>query len=355
MTQLATPLATPITELVNHQIRLASRPSGLPVAANWSATTEPVSEPAEGGVLLKTLALSLDPAMRGWMNEGKSYIPPVGINEVMRAGGVGKVIASKNPRFAVGDYVSAGFGVQEYLLVPEADIKRSGLVKIDLHAGSLTQWLNVLGMPGMTGYFGLMNVGQPKAGETVVVSGAAGAVGQTVGQIAKIKGCRVVGIAGGKAKCDWVVKELGFDACIDYKAGPSAVRDGLKEHCPKGVDVYFDNVGGEILDHVLAKITRGARIIICGAISQYNNTTPIQGPKNYLSLLVNRARMEGIVVFDYAERYHLAVAEMAGYLKDGRMKSKEDIVVGINTFPETLLKLFNGENFGKLVLKVAAD
>jgi NADPH-dependent curcumin reductase len=344
-----------LTSLVNHQIRLASRPVGLPNDSNWSHTTEGVTEPAEGGVLVKTLALSLDPAMRGWMNEGKSYIPPVGIGEVMRAGGVGKVIASKNPKFAVGDHVSAGLGVQEYMLIPEGEIKRSGLVKIDLRAGTLTQWLNVLGMPGMTGYFGLMDVGMPQVGETVVVSGAAGAVGQTVGQMAKIKGCRVVGIAGGAAKCDWVVKELGFDACIDYKAGPGAVRDGLKAHCPKGVDVYFDNVGGEILDTVLARINRKARIIICGAISQYNNTTPVQGPKNYLSLLVNRARMEGIVVFDYADRYHLAVAEMAGYLKDGRMKSKEDVVTGLNTFPDTLLKLFNGENFGKLVLHVAAD
>lgn len=344
-----------LASLVNHQIRLASRPVGMPNDSNWSHTTEAVTEPAEGGVLVKTLALSLDPAMRGWMNEGKSYIPPVGIGEVMRAGGVGKVIASKNAKFAVGDHVSAGLGVQEYMLIPEGDIKRNGLVKIDLRAGTLTQWLNVLGMPGMTGYFGLMDVGMPQVGETVVVSGAAGAVGQTVGQMAKIKGCRVVGIAGGAAKCDWVVKELGFDACIDYKAGPSAVREGLKTHCPKGVDIYFDNVGGEILDAVLAKINRKARIIICGAISQYNNTTPVQGPKNYLSLLVNRARMEGIVVFDYADRYHLAVAEMAGYLKDGRMKSKEDVVTGLNTFPDTLLKLFNGENFGKLVLQVAAE
>ncbi len=174
--------ATAITQLINHQIRLASRPQGMPTAANWAATSEPVTEPAEGGVLLKTLALSLDPAMRGWMNEGKSYIPPVAINEVMRAGGVGKVIASKNPKFAVGDHVSAGFGVQEYLNLPEAEMSRNGLVKIDLRVGSLTQWLNVLGMPGMTGYFGLMDVGQPKAGETVVVSGAAGAVGQTVGR-----------------------------------------------------------------------------------------------------------------------------------------------------------------------------
>ena len=215
-------------------------------------------------------------------------------------------------------------------------------------------------MPGMTGYFGLMDVGQPQPGETVVVSGAAGAVGQTVGQLAKIKGCRVVGIAGGQHKCAWAVKELGFDACIDYKApAPSGaaswdpVKAGLKEHCPKGVDIYFDNVGGDILDAVLARINRKARIIICGAISQYNNTTPVKGPANYLSLLVNRARMEGIVVFDYTERFPIAVAELSGYLKDGRMKSKEDVVVGLNTFPETLLKLFNGENFGKLVLQVA--
>jgi NADPH-dependent curcumin reductase CurA len=340
-----------LTTLVNHQVRLAQRPVGTPGRECWSFTEEAVAEPAEGGVLVKTLALSLDPAMRGWMNEGKSYIPPVGIGEVMRAGGVGTVVASKNPKFAVGDTVSAGLGVQEYCLVPGDQIQRNGMFKIDLRVGSMTQWLNVLGMPGMTGYFGLMDVGQPKPGETVVVSGAAGAVGQTVGQMAKIKGCRVVGIAGGKAKCDWVVDELGFDACIDYKAGN--VKAGLKEHCPKGVDVYFDNVGGEILDDVLARIGRGARIIICGAISQYNNTTPVQGPKNYLSLLVNRARMEGIVVFDYADRYHLAVAEMAGYLKDGRMKSKEDVVEGIDTFPEALIKLFTGENFGKLVLKVA--
>ena len=342
--------STAITTLTNHQVRLASRPHGLPTRANWSFTEEAVAEPGRGGVLVKTLYLSLDPAMRGWMDEGKSYIPPVEIGAVMRAGGVGQVIASNNPAFAVGDYVNAGLDVQEYCLIPEAQVKRSGMFKIDPALG-LTTWTNVLGMPGMTGFFGLMEVGLPKAGETVVVSGAAGAVGQTVGQIAKLKGCRVVGIAGGKAKCDWVVNELGFDACIDYKNGD--VRAGLKEHCPKGVDVYFDNVGGEILDMVLAKITRGARIIICGAISQYNNTTPVKGPANYLSLLVNRARMEGIVVFDYADRYHLGVAEMAGYLKAGTMKSREDVVVGLENFPETLLKLFNGENFGKLVLEVA--
>jgi NADPH-dependent curcumin reductase len=340
-----------IAALTNHQVRLAKRPVGTPTRDNWSFTTEPVQEPAAGGVLVKTLALSLDPAMRGWMNDAKSYIPPVGINEVMRAGGIGQVIASQNPKFAVGDVVSCTPGVQEYMLVAEDQIKRNGMFKIDQRLGTPNQWLNVLGMPGMTGYFGLMDIGLPKPGETVVVSGAAGAVGQTVGQLAKIKGCRVVGIAGGRAKCDWVVNELGFDACVDYKAGD--VKAGLKEHCPKGVDIYFDNVGGDILDDVLARLARGARIIICGAISQYNNTTPVQGPKNYLSLLVNRARMEGMVVFDYADRFPIAVAEMAGYLKDGRMKSKEDVVKGLETFPEALVKLFTGENFGKLVLQVA--
>ena len=346
---------SPLSTLVNHQIRLATRPVGLPTVANWSHTTEPVAEPAEGGVLLKTRALSLDPAMRGWMNEGKSYIAPVGIGQVMRAGGVGQVLVSKNKRYAVGDFVSADFGVQEYLTLGQEQMKQAGLVKIDLSLGTLTQWLNVLGMPGMTAYFGLLDVGQPQAGETVVVSGAAGAVGQTVGQLAKIKGCRVVGIAGGQAKCDWVVNVLGFDACIDYKASASAVRDGLKTHCPSGVDIYFDNVGGDILDSVLARIKRKARVVICGAISQYNNTTPVQGPKNYLSLLVNRARMEGMVVFDYAARFPAAVAELAGYLKDGRMTSREDVVIGLDTFPDALLKLYKGENFGKLVLQVASD
>lgn len=339
--------------LSNRQVRLARRPQGAATRDDWQFTTEPVAEPADGGVLVQTLSLSLDPAMRGWMNEGKSYIAPVELGAVMRAGGVGRVVASRNPAFAVGDMVYGTLGVQEYALIPQDGIQRSGLAKIDLSLGTLTQWLNVLGMPGMTGYFGLMDIGQPKPGETVVVSGAAGAVGQTVGQLAKIKGCRAVGIAGGQAKCDFVVKELGFDACIDYKAGPAAVREGLKAHCPKGIDIYFDNVGGDILDAALARITRGARIVICGAISQYNNTTPVQGPKNYLSLLMNRARMQGMVVFDYADRYPLAIAEMSAYLKDGRMKSREDVVEGLETFPEALAKLFSGENFGKLVLKVA--
>lgn len=332
--------------LVNHQFRLATRPVGVPKREDWTYDEEPVREPGDGEVLIKTLYLSLDPAMRGWMNEGKSYIPPVGIGEVMRAGGVGRVIASKNATFAVGDFVYGTLGIQEYLTA-----NGKAFTKVDPKLAPLPVYLGTLGMPGMTAYFGLLDVGQPKQGETVVVSGAAGAVGTVVGQIAKIKGCRVVGIAGGADKCRYIRDELGFDAAIDYKH--EDVKEALRNHCPKGIDVYFDNVGGDILDAALTRITRGARIVICGAISQYNNTGPVKGPSNYLSLLVNRASMKGMVVFDYADRYAEAGREMAGWMVAGKLKSREDIVKGLETFPETLLKLFKGENTGKLVLQVA--
>ncbi|MQA22001.1 NADP-dependent oxidoreductase [Rugamonas rivuli] len=336
----------------NLQFRLASRPVGMVKDSDWQQVSEPVREPADGEIVVKVLYLSLDPAMRGWMNEGKSYIPPVGIGEVMRALGVGVVVASKSADFGVGEFVRGSTGVQRYWVGPAGD-KRYGFSKIDAKLAPLTTYLNTLGMPGMTAYFGLIESGQPKAGDTVVVSGAAGAVGQTVGQVAKQLGCRVVGIAGGKDKCDFVVNQLGFDACIDYKGG--SVKDGLKEHCPNGVDVYFDNVGGDILDTVLTRINMKARIVICGAISQYNNTTPVKGPANYLALLVNRARMEGIVVFDYADRYHLGVAALGQWMKEGKVKSKEDIVQGLEHFPQALNMLFEGKNFGKLVLQVAAE
>jgi hypothetical protein len=347
---------------MNRQVRLAARPVGLPKASDWSIGEAPLGELADGELRVRVTAISLDPAMRGWMNEGRSYIAPVGLGEVMRAGGVGVVEASRHPAWAVGDAVSGSTGVQTHWTVAPDRDRQAGIAKIDLRLGTPAQWLNVLGMPGMTAYFGLMDVGLPNltrpAGETLVVSGAAGAVGQTVGQLAKIKGLRVVGIAGGAAKCDWVVRELGFDACIDYKAPAppgatrwDAVKDGLKQHCPQGVDIYFDNVGGDILDTVLTRINRKARIVICGAISQYNATEAVQGPKNYLSLLVNRARMEGMVVFDYAARYPQAIAELAGYLKDGRLKSREDVATGgVDAFPATLNRLFSGDNFGKLVL-----
>jgi NADPH-dependent curcumin reductase CurA len=334
----------------NQQFRLAARPVGLPSDANWQLSEEALSPLEDGQVRVKVLYLSLDPAMRGWMNEGKSYIRPVAIGEVMRAGGVGVVTESRSQRFQAGDHVSGPLGVQRWW-TGAAEDKASALVKIDPSLASLPAWLNVLGMPGMTAYFGLREIGQPKAGETVVVSAAAGAVGMTVGQVAKHLGCRVVGIAGGADKCRFVVEELGFDACIDYKEGP--IGPGLKQHCPDGVDVYFDNVGGEILDTVLTRINMKARIVICGAISQYNNTTKVAGPSNYLSLLVNRARMEGMVVFDFAHRYPEGVAQLAQWLREGSFKSREHVVDGFENFPAALLMLFEGKNFGKLVLKVA--
>ena len=335
--------------LTNHQFRLAARPKGLPKRTDWNSTEEPVRDPGPGEVLVKTLYLSLDPAMRGWMNEGRSYIAPVGIGEVMRAGGAGRVIASGNPAFAVGDHVTGVLGAQEYALLDERAAK--GLTKVDPKLVPLPVYLGALGVTGLTAYFGLLEVGQIKAGDTVVVSGAAGATGMSAGQIAKIKGCRVVGIAGGPEKCAYIVKELGFDAAIDYKN--ENVMEGLRKHCPQGINVYFDNVGGDILDAALANLARGARVVICGAISQYNTTTGIKGPANYLSLLVNAARMEGFVVFNYLPRYGEAAREMAGWMMQGKFKSKEDIVEGFQTFPDTLLKLFRGENLGKLMIKVA--
>jgi NADPH-dependent curcumin reductase len=332
--------------IVNRQFRLAARPVGLPKRSDWNLTEEPLPEPGEGEFLVKALYISLDPAMRGWMNEGRSYIPPVGIGEVMRAGAIGRVVASKHKDYAIGECVYSHFGVQEYALS-----KGQGATKVDPRLAPLPVYLGALGMPGMTAYFGLFDIGKPEPGQTVVVSGAAGAVGMVVGQLAKIHGCRVIGIAGGADKCRYLFAELGFDAAIDYKG--EDVRKALREHCPKGLDVYFDNVGGDILDAALANLARHARIVICGAISQYNNTTAVKGPSNYLSLLVNRASMTGMVVFDYAARYPEAAKAMAGWLAAGKLKSREDVVAGFANFPETLLKLFAGENFGKLVLQVA--
>ena len=330
---------------VNRQFRLAARPVGLPKASDWTLVEKPVPQPGEGEFLVRIEYISLDPAMRGWMNEGKSYVPPVGIGEVMRAGAAGEVVASNHPGFPVGSKVSGLFGVQEYALS-----NGKGVHVVDTALAPLPTYLGVLGMTGMTAYFGLLDVGEPKAGDTVVVSGAAGAVGTVVGQVAKILGCRVVGIAGGAEKCRYLVEELGFDAAVDYKQ--EDVRKVLRAHCPDGINVYFDNVGGEILDIVLTQLAMHARVVICGAISQYNATDGVKGPANYLSLLVNRARMQGMVVFDYAARYGEAAQAMAGWLADGRLKAREDIVDGFETFPDTLLKLFRGDNTGKLLLKV---
>ncbi|MDQ6835124.1 MAG: NADP-dependent oxidoreductase [Actinomycetota bacterium] len=336
----------PVDSVVNHQLRLAARPEGLPKPSDWDLTEEAVAEPGDDQVVVKVGFLSLDPAMRGWMNDARSYIAPVGIGDVMRAGGVGEVVASNHDGFAVGDQVTGMLGAQEY-----AVLDAKALTKVDSDLAPLPVYLNTLGMPGLTAYFGLLDIGQPQEGQMVVVSGAAGAVGGAVGQIAKLKGCRVVGIAGGAEKCRHVVQELGFDAAIDYKAEDLA--KALRQHCPDGIDIYFDNVGGETLDAALAQLARHARVVICGAISQYNATDGMQGPANYMSLLVNHASMTGFVIFDYHDRVPEGMREMGAWVSRGQIKSVQDIATGgIEKFHETLLRLFRGENLGKLVLEV---
>lgn len=333
---------------INSQFKLAARPQGSVKASDFNHVTEQLRDLQAGEVLIKNLYISLDPAMRGWMNESKnSYMPPVAIGEVMRALAVGQVVESNNPKFAVGEHVSGILGMQEY-----AYSDGNGISKVDPKLAPLPLYLSTLGMPGMTAYFGLLEVGQPKEGDTVVISGAAGAVGTIVGQIAKIKGARVVGIAGGADKVRYLTEELGFDAAIDYKS--EDVSAALKQHCPKGIDVYFDNVGGDILDAALAQLAFGARVVICGAISQYNNTTPIKGPSNYLNLMVKRATMKGVMVSDFYPRAMEAAMVMGGWIMSGKLKSREDIVEGLANFPDAFQKLFTGENNGKLILKVAA-
>ena len=329
----------------NRQFRLAARPVGLPKSSDWSFVDEPVAAPREGELLVKLRYISLDPAMRGWMNEGRSYVRPVELGHVMRAAGVGEVIESRNEAFPTGAYVVGTFGVQEYAVSDGTAVYR-----VDPNLAPPPKFLSVLGLTGLTAYFGLLDIGRPEPGQTVVVSAACGAVGQIVGQIAKIKGCRAVGIAGGPEKCRYVVDELGFDAAVDYKR--EDVRDALRTHCPDRIDVYFDNVGGEILDTALTLLARHARIVLCGAISQYNESGPRHGPANYMALLVDRARMEGFLVFDFFSRYPEAIGDMAGWMAEGRLRSREDIVSGIETFPDALLRLFRGENFGKLMLEV---
>lgn len=327
------------------QLRLAARPAGEPRPSDFDLVAAQVPEPAEGEFVAEVTHISVDPAMRGWMSAAPSYVPPVEIGEVMRAFTLGRVIASRHEGFAAGDLLHGMFGVQEHAVSDGA-----GVVKIAPSDGvSVAAHLGVLGMPGMTAYFGMLDVGRVQAGDTVLISGAAGAVGSTAGQIAKIKGARVVGIAGGAEKCRLLVEELGFDAAIDYKSGDLA--DRLREHTPEGVDLFFDNIGGDILDLGLTRLARGARVVICGATSQYNAIDAMQGPRNYMALLIQRASMTGFLVFDYLERYAEAAAQMSSWLADGRLVSVEHTVSGsIDEFPQTLVGLFAGENTGKLVL-----
>lgn len=330
----------------NRQFLLARRPVGAVQRSDFEFATVPLRSLADGEILIRISHVSLDPAMRGWMNAStESYMPPVALGEVMRAIAVGRVAESRNPGFAIGDHVTGLLGVQEYAIHNGA-----GLNKVDASLAPLPLYLGALGMPGLTAYFGLLDVGQPKAGDTVVVSGAAGAVGALVGQIAKLKGARVIGIAGGADKVRYLIEELGFDAAIDYRS--EDVAAALRRHAPQGIDVFFDNVGGALLDAALANLAHGARVVICGAISQYNNTGAVSGPANYLQLLVKRATMRGVMVSDYYHRAMEAIGAMGGWLQSGKLKTREHVVQDLETFPETFAKLFTGANQGKLVLQL---
>lgn len=330
----------------NKQLIFKKRPMGHPDDNTWALETHDIPEPQDGEVLIEQHYASLDPAMRGWMNDGKSYIDPIKLGDVMRAGSIGIVIKSNNhPQFKVGDTLSGTGGIQQYVVT-----NGEGWHKVDTNLAPMPKYLSVLGMTGMTAYFGITEVGKIQAGDIVLISGAAGAVGSVVGQIAKLKGCTVVGIAGGKEKCDYLINELGFDDAINYKTDNVALA--LRDKCPQGIDVFFDNVGGDMLDAALVHLRKHARIVICGAISQYNATAKTKGPSNYLSLLVNRATMQGMVVFDYAKDYGKASKEIAQWMAEGKIKSHEDIYEGIENFKETYERLFTGEKNGKLILKV---
>lgn len=332
----------------NTAVRLARRPHGLPVADDFAITTDDTRAPGPGEVLVRVSLLSLDPAMRGWMDDVPSYLPPIGLDEVIRAGGVGEVIASEHPRFPVGTVVEGPFGVQEYAVVDGA-----GLTRVDPRLGTPAMYLGVLGMTGMTAYFGLLEHGRPRAGDTVVVSAAAGAVGSIAGQIARIAGGRVVGVAGGPDKCRYVTDTLGFDAAVDYKV--PAMRRHLREACPDGIDLYFDNVGGAVLHAALGHLAMHARIVICGSISQYNAESATPGPSNYMALLVRRATMGGFLVFDHAAGYRTARQRLARWVAEGRIVAPETVVPGtVSDFHATFLRLFSGDNVGKLILDISS-
>jgi NADPH-dependent curcumin reductase CurA len=328
--------------VTNTQCRLAARPIGLPTADDWKIVQQEVPVAGDGEFVVAVDYLSIDPAMRAWMNAGDSYLPAVEIGEVMRAMAIGTVVESRHGAFSVGDQVSGMFGVQTY-----AVSNGSGVSKIDTTVAPAPVHLGALGISGLTAYFGLLDVGKPQPGQTVLVSGAAGSVGSIVGQIARVKGCRAIGIAGGEHKCRWLVDELGFDAAIDYKTAD--LRAELKTHAPNGIDVFFDNVGGQALEAALNRLARRARIVISGAVSQYNDAP--RGPANYMQLLVNRASMTGFVIFDYAKRYAEGVEQLGKWLEAGELRTHESVEHGkIGDYPETLLKLFRGENLGKLIL-----
>jgi NADPH-dependent curcumin reductase CurA len=332
---------------VNRQLRLARRPEGLVDASCFDLVTAPVPEPtADGDVVVRNLLLSCDPTQRGWMARD-TYMPAVGIGDVMRGGASGRVVASRNPNFAPGDLVTGLFGWQDYALLRGSDPAPTKLppgVPLELAMG-------VLGATGLTAYFGLLEVGKPKSGEIVVVSGAAGATGSVAGQIARIQGCRAIGIAGGKEKCDWLQQEARFDAVIDYKR--EDVGERLRELCPKGIDVFFDNVGGDLLDAALARLALRGRVVLCGAIATYNDAEPRPGPKNYMNLVVKRGRMEGFLILDYLARATEASMQLWQWVQEGRIAHRVDVVRGLENAPAALRRLFTGQNIGKQLVRIA--
>jgi NADPH-dependent curcumin reductase CurA len=330
----------------NKQVLLAARPNGAPQEADFRLAEIELRDPEEGEVLVKNLYLSLDPYMRGRMNEGKSYAPRVELGDVMVGGTVGEIVASRHRKLAVGDVIVGALGWQEYALS-----RGEGVMKVDPEKVPLSAYLGAVGMPGVTAWYGLFDIGKPKAGETVVVAAASGAVGSVVGQLAKLHGCRAVGIAGGKDKCDYVTRELGFDACLDHR--DPALKDRLREATPSGVDVYFENVGGAILDLVLTRLNPFARIPLCGLVSQYNATEPY-GVKNLASLLTNRVALQGFIVSEHMDRWPAALKELADHVTGGRLKFRETIAEGLESAPGAFIGMLGGKNFGKQLVRLAA-
>ena len=330
----------------NRVVRLKRRPAGQVAADDFAILDEPLAEPKDGEIRVRIAYVSLDPAMRGWISEGRSYVEPVAVGDVMRAYAAGHVELSRNPRFAVGDAVTGLLGVQSH-----AFSDGRGVIKVDEQLAPLPSWLGGLGMPGHTAYFGLKHVADVKPGETVVVSAASGAVGQVVGQIAKIEGARAVGIAGGPEKCAFITRDLGFDAAVDHKRPD--LSDALKAAAPQGIDVDFENVGGEVFDAVLARMNQFGRVALCGLISAYNATEPPPAPRNLRFVLTMRLKVQGFIVFDFAKQYKEATSALLGWYRDGRLKLREDVRDGgLDAFPTVLHQLYTGGNFGKLVLKL---
>ncbi|MCB0960733.1 MAG: NADP-dependent oxidoreductase [Acidimicrobiales bacterium] len=329
----------------NRRMILAQRPTGMVDDTIVTMEEAPVPEPGDGEYVVKVSHVSIDPTIRTWMDDAPGYLPPIGIGEVVRSGGLGTVVASRNDEFPVGTTVFGMLGWQDYALVDGTP----GTGNVVPDGMDPTAVLSVFGVTGMTAYFGLLDVGEPKEGDVVVVSGAAGATGSVVGQIAKLKGAgKVVGIAGGPEKCRWIVEELGFDEAIDYKAGD--VGEALSAACPEGIDVYFDNVGGEILDAVLERISIGARVVLCGAISAYNDRGSAYRLKNSFMLIMRRAKMQGFLILDYLDRFPEAQGEMFGWVLDGKVKHAVHVVEGLERTPEALNLLFTGGNTGKVIV-----